>query len=195
MAVSCGDLPLSPCGRGWRDANVVSVAPGEGFSQHCDMPAETPHPTVFASTGGDALSHKGRGRCDGQRNALPEFSGRDWLLLPLSPCGRGWRDANAVSVATGEGLFQHRDMRADTPHPTAFASTGGDALSHKGRGRCDWQRNALFGFSGRDCLPHSAASARASRPRSTTRRVVRMRCVVPSWKRITVSTGMSRLPP
>ena len=42
---------------------------------------------------------------------------------------------------------------------------------------------------------HSAASAMGPcPPRSTTRNVVRTRCVVPSWKRITVSTGMSASP-
>src|SRR5207237_10896425 len=41
---------------------------------------------------------------------------------------------------------------------------------------------------------HAAASATgALSARSITRSVVRMRWVVPSWKRITVSTGMSRL--
>src|SRR4029077_1074193 len=42
---------------------------------------------------------------------------------------------------------------------------------------------------------HSAASASAGlRARSTTFSVVRMRWVVPSWKRITVSTGMLASP-
>ena len=42
---------------------------------------------------------------------------------------------------------------------------------------------------------HSAASAMAGlRARSTTLSVVRMRWVVPSWKRITVSTGMLASP-
>lgn len=44
-------------------------------------------------------------------------------------------------------------------------------------------------------LSHSAASAMGPCPhRSTTRSVVRTLCVVPSWKRITVSTGMSAVP-
>ena len=43
---------------------------------------------------------------------------------------------------------------------------------------------------------HSAASATARpAPISTTLSVVRMRCVVPSWKRITVSMSISGLPP
>ena len=185
-AVNRGSLPLSPCGRGWlREATT-----GEGLSQHHNVLIETPHPAALASTGGDALSHKGRGRCDWHRDAVFEFGRGGWLLLPLSPCGRGWlREAT-----TGEGLSQHHNVLIETPHPTALVSTGGDALSHKGRGRCDWHRGALLelGF-----IAHSAASATSvvPPPRSTTLNVVRMRCVVPSWKRITVSMGMSRLPP
>ena len=66
------------------------------------------------------------------------------FLVSLSPCGRGWRDANVVSVATGEGLSPHREGGESTPHPTEFGSTAGDALSHKGRGRYDWRRDGFF---------------------------------------------------
>src|SRR5207248_3652938 len=109
----------------------------------------------------------------------------DCGLLTLSPCGRGWlREAK-----TGEGLSPHRSLRDTIPHPTASWLTGGDALSHKGRGRINAHREAFFR------QPHSAASAVAgSRSRSTTASEVRTRWVVPSWKRITVSTGMLRSP-
>ena len=91
---------------------------------------------------------------------------------------------------TGKGLSLHSVVLDRTPHPTEFGSTGGAVLSHKGRGRINAHRDVFFRH------PHSAASASgAVLPRSTTRNVVRMRWVVPSWKRITVSTGISRLPP
>src|ERR1700722_14049614 len=112
--------------------------------------------------------------------------------LPLSPCGRGWlREAQ-----TGEGLSPHRVVAERTPHPIEFGSTVSVALSHKGRGHGHAQRNVFFEVSETSYLHHSAASTTpAPCARSTTRSVVRMRWVVPSWKRITVSTGISRFPP
>jgi hypothetical protein len=189
-ARDCSVLPLSPCGRGWlREAET-----GEGLPRRGDVLDQTPHPTEIVSTGGDALSHRGRGQCDGRRDVLRTSS---WLTLPLFPCGRGWlrqrvgakRRPMINSAETGEGFYQQRVVGDQTPHPTEFVSAGCDALSHRGRGRCDGHRDAMNSA-------HSAASAMApSRARSTTASVVRMRWVVPSWKRITVSIGMSRLPP
>jgi len=111
------------------------------------------------------------------------------FLVSLSPCGRGWRDANIVSVATGEGLSPHREGGESTPHPSDSVLTRGVALSHRGRGRINARRDAFA------LRLHSAASAVAvSRSRSTTASEVRTRWVVPSWKRITVSTGILRAP-
>lgn len=91
---------------------------------------------------------------------------------------------------TGEGLSPHTHVWRETPHPNEWVLSGGVAFSHKGRERTNWHRDVF------ELGVHSAASASGALvPRSTTRNVVRMRWVVPSWKRITVSTGMSRLPP
>src|SRR5689334_18796643 len=107
------------------------------------------------------------------------------MMPTLSPCGRGWlREAKL-----GEGFYPHRRCGERTPHPSEIVSTGGAALSHKGRGRIDAQRSMFFQQH------HSAASATMDvPPRSTTRSEVRTRWVEPSWKRITVSTGMLLIP-
>src|ERR1700730_13670079 len=100
------------------------------------------------------------------------------------------------SAKTGEGFSPQRSLGDCTPHPTEFGSAVSDALSHKGRGRSHAHRDVFFERSRITMHHHSAASATgALGARSTTLSVVRMRWVVPSWKRITVSTGISPLPP
>src|SRR6202035_4449172 len=91
---------------------------------------------------------------------------------------------------TGEGFSPHRVVAERTPHPTELGSTVSVALSHEGRGRSHAHRDLSFDLH---LLHHSAASTTpAPCARSTTRSVVRMRWVVPSWKRITVSMSLSR---
>ncbi|MYV81050.1 hypothetical protein GTH44_04200 [Bradyrhizobium japonicum] len=58
---------------------------------------------------------------------------------------RLFKDADALhrlwhSGETGEGYLSARNARRDTPHPNEFASTGGVALSRKGRGRSNAHR-------------------------------------------------------
>ena len=52
---------------------------------------------------------------------------------------------------TGEGLSPHRVVAERTPHPIEFGSTGGDALSHKGRGRINWQGDESYEFRRSHC--------------------------------------------
>ena len=54
-------------------------------------------------------------------------TGKSVRLLSLSPCGRGWRDANGVSVVTGEGF-----LSADAD-PSSGADVVRATFSHKGR--------------------------------------------------------------
>jgi hypothetical protein len=48
------------------------------------------------------------------------------------------------SAKTGEGFSPHRSLGDSTPHPSEFAATSGDALSHKGRGRINSHRDVFF---------------------------------------------------
>src|SRR4051812_8634699 len=57
---------LSPCGRGW----LREAQPGEGVSRQWDRSERTPHPTELVSTGGAALSLKGRGHDNARLGAL-----------------------------------------------------------------------------------------------------------------------------
>ena len=80
------------------------------------------------------------------------------MLLPLSPCGRGWRDANAVSSATGE-----RSLSAD-----ADPSSGTDfvraTFSHKGRREKAQRRvNLRSADSTAARSPETAATPRSAR--------------------------------
>ena len=132
----------------------------------------------------------------------PDFIGERGGTRALDPMIRSRRSwANECPI----WIRNHKRSNCDfpeTPQRHIHLQETTSSASHlspentRGGGRSNVRCVVFFGFNRISLHPHSAASASgASRPRSTTLSVVLMRWVVPSWKRITVSTGMSRLPP